>query len=68
MINWLPFKRCLRIMEHLRSDRYIATDEAQLKGKHYHEKEAGSKKIKNGSNTIPWAKCIPRMLKNGGFA
>lgn len=54
--------------QHLRSDRYIATDEAQLKGKHYHEKEAGSKKIKNGSNTIPWAKCIPRLLKNGGFA
>lgn len=53
--------------QHLRSDRYIATDEAQLKGKHYHEKEANSRKVKNGSNTMPWAKHILRTLKNQEF-
>ena len=50
--------------QHLRSDRYIATDEAQLKGRHYHEKEASNGKVKNESNTIPWAECTPRSLKN----
>lgn len=68
MMNLLPFNRCPRIMgQHLRSDRYIATDEAQLKGKHYHEKEANSRKVKNGSNTMPWAKHILRTLKNQEF-
>lgn len=47
MMNWLPFNCCPRIMgQHLRPDRYIATDEAQLKGKQASEKEAHNGKVK----------------------
>ena len=53
--------------QHLRSGRYIATDEAQLKVRHYHEKEASNRKVKNESNTIPWTECTPRILKNHEF-
>lgn len=53
MMNRLPFNRCLWIMgEHLRPDRYIATNEAQLKGKEASEKEVHNRKVQNESNTV----------------
>lgn len=54
MINWLPRSRCPRIMgQHLRPDRYIATDEAQLKGKQASEKkEVHNVKVKNKNNAV----------------
>lgn len=47
MINWLPFNRCSGVTgQHLRPDRYIVTDEAQLKKKQVSEKEVCNGKVK----------------------
>lgn len=43
--------------QHLRPDKYRATDEAQLKGKHISEEEACNRKVENESNRKHYSTC-----------
>lgn len=64
-MNWLPFNCCPRIMgQHLRPDRYIATDEAQLRRKEASEKEAHHGKVKNERNTVLQAERVSQTCEN----